>query len=133
MAKGYNGNKIVATKQLITSYKTTDILLKQDRTEIKADGQDLSHVAVQLCDKDGNPVQVDDRKLTVSVEGDGTFRGLDTGDLRRETPFGSNELKTYFGQALIIVQSTRKAGQIKVNIQVEGIEKVYSTIITTHS
>lgn len=132
-AKGYNGNKIVATKQLITSYKTTDILLKQDRTEIKADGQDLSHVAVQLCDKDGNPVQVDDRKLTVSVEGDGTFRGLDTGDLRRETPFGSNELKTYFGQALIIVQSTRKAGQIKVNIQVEGIEKVYSTIITTHS
>ena len=92
-----------------------------------------THVAVQLCDKDGNPVQVDDRKLTVSVEGDGTFRGLDTGDLRRETPFGSNELKTYFGQALIIVQSTRKAGQIKVNIQVEGIEKVYSTIITTHS
>ena len=133
VAKGYTGNKIVATKQLITSYKTTDILLKQDRTEIKADGQDLSHVAVQLCDKDGNPVQVDDRKLTVSVEGDGTFRGLDTGDLRRETPFGSNELKTYFGQALIIVQSTRKAGQIKVNIQVEGIEKVYSTIITTHS
>lgn len=133
VAKGYNGNKIVATKQLITSYKTTDILLKQDWTEIKADGQDLSHVAVQLCDKDGNPVQVDDRKLTVSVEGDGTFRGLDTGDLRRETPFGSNELKTYFGQALIIVQSTRKAGQIKVNIQVEGIEKVYSTIITTHS
>lgn len=133
VAKGYNGNKIVATKQLITSYKTTDILLKQDRTEIKADGQDLSHVAVQLCNKDGNPVQVDDRKLTVSVEGDGTFRGLDTGDLRRETPFGSNELKTYFGQALIIVQSTRKAGQIKVNIQVEGIEKVYSTIITTHS
>lgn len=133
VAKGYNGNKIVTTKQLITSYKTTDILLKQDRTEIKADGQDLSHVAVQLCDKDGNPVQVDDRKLTVSVEGDGTFRGLDTGDLRRETPFGSNELKTYFGQALIIVQSTRKAGQIKVNIQVEGIEKVYSTIITTHS
>ena len=133
VAKGYNGNKIVATKQLITSYKTTDILLKQDRTEIKADGQDLSHVAVQICDKDGNPVQVDDRKLTVSVEGDGTFRGLDTGDLRRETPFGSNELKTYFGQALIIVQSTRKAGQIKVNIQVEGIEKVYSTIITTHS
>ncbi len=133
VAKGYNGNKIVATKQLITSYKTTDILLKQDRTEIKADGQDLSHVAVQLCDKDGNPVQVDDRKLTVSVEGDGTFRGLDTRDLRRETPFGSNELKTYFGQALIIVQSTRKAGQIKVNIQVEGIEKVYSTIITTHS
>ena len=133
VAKGYNGNKIVATKQLITSYKTTDILLKQDRTEIKADGQDLSHVAVQLCDKDGNPVQVDDRKLTVSVEGDGTFRGLDTGDLRRETPFGSNGLKTYFGQALIIVQSTRKAGQIKVNIQVEGIEKVYSTIITTHS
>lgn len=133
VAKGYNENKIVATKQLVTAYQTTDIQLRVDRTEIKADGQDLSHIAIQLCDKDGNPVQVDDRKLTVTVEGEGVFRGLDTGDLRRELPFGSNELKTHFGQALIIVQSIRKAGQIKVNIQVEGIEKIYSTIITTHS
>lgn len=132
VAKGYNGNKIVATKQLVTAWNTVDMLLTPDRTEIKADGQDLSHIAIQLCNKDGNPVQVDDRKLTVSVEGEGVFRGLDTGDLRRETPFGSNELKTYFGQALIIVQATRKTGRIKVDIQVEGIEKVYSTIITTH-
>lgn len=130
-AKGYKGDKVVATYQLLSAYKTDHITLIPDRKEIKADGQDLSHLAIQLCDKRGNPVQVDDRKVTVTVEGKGTFRGLDTGDLRRTIPFGSNELKTYFGQALIIVQSTREAGQIKVNIQVEGIKELYSTIITS--
>lgn len=130
-AKGYNGDKVVATYQLLSAYETDHITITPDRTEIKADGQDLSHLAIQLCDKRGNPVQVDDRKVTVTVEGEGVFRGLDTGDLRRTIPFGSNKLKTYFGQASIIIQSTRRAGQMKVNVQVEGINELYSTIITS--
>lgn len=130
-AKGYNNDKIVATYQLVTAYETDHITLTPDRTEIKADGQDLSHLLIQLYDKKGNPVQVDDRQINVSIEGEGVFRGLDTGDLRRTTPFGSHTLKTYFGQALIIVQSTRKAGKIKVNVQVEGIKKPYYAIITS--
>ncbi len=130
-AKGYIGDKVVATYQLFSAYETEHITITPDRTEIKADGQDLSHLAIQLCDKRGNPVQVDDRKVTVTVEGEGVFRGLDTGDLRRTIPFGSNKLKTYFGQASIIIQSTRRAGQMKVNVQVEGINELYSTIITS--
>lgn len=130
-AKGYNGDKVVATYQLFSAYETEHLTITPDRTVIKADGQDLSHLAIQLCDKRGNPVQVDDRKVTVTVEGEGAFRGLDTGDLRRTIPFGSNELKTYFGQASIIIQSTRRAGQMKVNVQVEGINELYSTIITS--
>lgn len=128
-AKGYIGDKVEAVYQLVTAYETDHIILTPDRTEIKADGQDLSHLAIRLYDKKGNPVQVDDRKVTVTVEGEGIFRGLDTGDLRRTAPFGVNELKTYFGQALVIVQSTRKAGTVKVNVKVEGIDELYSATV----
>lgn len=121
-AKGYNGDKHEATYTLRTSKNTTNAVLKADRTTLKADGQDLSHIAVHLEDEEGNLVQTDDRTLTVTLAGDGKFKALDNGDLRRQEPFGGTELKTYFGKALIVVQSLRKAGTIRVNVQVEGID-----------
>jgi beta-galactosidase len=51
----------------------------------------------------GNPVQTDDRKLTVTVEGAGRFLGVDNGETRREGSFAGNQLPTYIGKALVIV------------------------------
>jgi len=128
-AKGYNGNEEVAQYTIKTSKETRRPLLAADRTTIKADGQDLSHISIHLEDDDENPVQTDDRKLTVSIEGEGKILGIDNGDLRREESFAGNQLKTYFGRALVIVQSTRQPGQIKVNIRMEGSDEIYSVTI----
>lgn len=129
-AKAYNGDKEVASYQLVTTGKTEAGVVTADRTELKADGQDLSHIAIHLIDKDGNRVQTDDRKVTVTVEGEGKFLGMDSGDLRRES-FVGNTLKTYFGNMLAIVQSTRKAGKVSVHIKVEGVDKEYVVDINT--
>ncbi|MDR1121300.1 MAG: DUF4982 domain-containing protein [Dysgonamonadaceae bacterium] len=131
VAKGYNGNRDVATYQLVTSKQTQQAELKADRTEIKADGQDLSFITVELYDENENPVQTDDKKLTVTVEGEGKLLGIDNGNLRREKSFSGNTLKTSWGKALIIVQSTRKAGKMLVNVQMEGAEKPYIVEIQT--
>jgi beta-galactosidase len=122
-AKAFNGDKEVAKYQLVTSKAAYKTVVTPDRVDIKADGQDLSHIAIQLVDEDGNIVQTDNRKVTVTVEGEGRFLGIDNGDLRRERSFAGNELPTYFGKALAIVQSTRKAGKMLVNIQVEGVKE----------
>lgn len=98
VAKGFNGDTEVANYQLVTSKETTNALITPDRTEIKADGQDLSHIAIQLIDSDGNRVQTDDRKITVSVEGEGKFRGIDNGDLRRKRTFAGNQLEPILEQ-----------------------------------
>ena len=128
-AKGFNGKEESAQYSLVTSKETYRLALTPDRAEIKADGQDLSHIAIHLEDIDGNIVQTDDRKLTVTVEGEGKFLGIDSGDLRREESFAGNQLKTYFGRALVIVQSNRKPGQIKVNVTMEGSGEIYSVMI----
>lgn len=124
-AKGYNGGEAVASYTLVTSGKTAKAILKADVEELKADGQDLSHISVHLEDEDGNPVQTDDRMLTVTVEGEGRFMGIDNGDLRREKTFAVSELKTYFGKALIVVQSTRRAGSMQVKVRMEGVDEPY--------
>lgn len=128
-AKGYNDGKEVAAYQLATSKDTDSLTLTPDRTMIKADGQDLSHIAIQLYDEDGKPVQTDDKELTVTVEGDGRFLGIDNGDLRRKNSFSGNRLKTYFGKALVVVQSLRKAGTMTVSVKMEGKATPYVVTI----
>ncbi len=129
MAKGYNGDEEVAQYKLTTSKEAHHLVLSTDRTAIKADGQDLSHISIHLEDADGNIVQTDDRMLTVTVEGEGKFLGIDNGDLRRADSFAGNQLKTYFGKALVVVQSTRKSGQIKVNVTMDGSDESYPVVI----
>lgn len=125
-AKGYNSGKEAAAFRIETSLDTDRLTLTPDRSILKADGQDVSHITVQLYDKNGKPVQTDDRELTVTVEGDGKFMGIDNGDLRRKRSFNTNRLKTYFGKALIVVQSLRKAGQMTVKVEMEGAESPYT-------
>jgi len=129
LAKGYNGGEEVARYLIQTTKNTHRAVLTADRSTIKADGQDLSHISVLLEDEDGNIVQTDDRKLTVTVDGEGKFLGLDNGDLRRENSFAGNQLKTYFGRALIIVQSNRKPGKMTVYVSMEGNDESYLTVI----
>lgn len=130
-AIGYNNDQKVAQYQLATSKEATTAVLTPDRTELKADGQDLSHIAIHLTDIDGNPVQTDDRMISVSIEGEGKFLGIDNGDLRRENSFSGNQLKTYFGKALAVIQSTRKPGKIYVHIQMEGKSQPYTIELQT--
>ena len=128
-AIAFNNGKEVARHEIKTTQGAHHLALTPDRTTIKADGQDLSHIAIHLEDVDGNTVQTDDRMITVAFEGEGKFIGLDSGELRRETPFGGNQLKTFFGRALIIVQSNRKQGQMKINVTMEGSDEVYSAVV----
>jgi beta-galactosidase len=129
IAKGFKDEKEVAQYTIKTTKGAHRVVLTPDRSTLIIDGQDLSHIAIHLEDEDGNIVQTDDRILTVTVEGEGKFLGLDTGDLRREESFAGNQLKTYFGRALAIVRSNRKPGQITVNVTMEGSDEIYSVII----
>ena len=130
-AKGLIGGEVVASCTITTAGAVSKAEVKADRNSIKADGQDLSFISVQLLDENGNPVQTDDREVTVSVVGDGRLLGLDSGDLRRQGSFAGNSLKTYFGRVQATVQATRMAGTITVKVEIEGIETPYYVEVKT--
>ena len=130
LAKGYNQGKEVAKWEIKTAGVPASLKAEADRMEIAADGQDLSHISLTLVDKNGVKVQTDNRRISVKVSGEGRLKALDTGDLRVDS-FCRDNVLTYFGQALLTVQSTRKAGNIRADIQVEGIDKPFSVMITT--
>ena len=119
-ARGINGTDTVAYYDLRTASDPVALRATPDRTELTADGQDLSYIQLQLIDKDGTPVPHKDLRIRGTVEGEGRLVGLINNDLRRTTPFTSTEDVTHFGRAFAIVQTTRKAGTIRLRLEVEG-------------
>lgn len=122
MAKGINGTNTVAACTLATAGDAATLEAVPDRTELKADGQDLCYIQLRLLDKAGTPVQHQSRHITAEIEGEGRLVALINSDLRRTTPFTSKEDDTYFGRAMTIVQAGRKAGTIRLKIRAEGVE-----------
>lgn len=130
-AKGINGRDTVATYHLATAGNAATLEAIADRTELHADGQDLSYIQLRLLDKDGTLVQHQSRHITAEIDGEGRLVALINSDLRRTTPFTSKEDNTYFGRAMAIVQSTRKAGTIRLKIKAEGVEDGQREIVIT--
>lgn len=126
-ARGYNGDELVATYQLKTAGDPVAAQVLPDRTMLKADGQDLSHILVQLVDADGVPVCHQEKNISVSVEGDIRLIGIDNGDMRNQNKdtYRVNPSISYFGHAMIYVQSLPKSGAGRVKVSVEGIEAPY--------
>ena len=119
--KGYNRGVEVASDELRTAGAPAAIRLKADRMALDADGQDLSHIDVELVDADGVVVPDADRALRIQVEGAGRFLCMDNGDtadglvqLRADKP-------SFLGRALAVVQAGRTAGPLRVTVSADGL------------
>lgn len=123
VAKGVNGTDTLAVCEMRTAGNPVELHVEADRSELVADGQDLSYVQVELRDENGVLVQHDDRMVTARLEGEGRLIGFINSDLRRTTPFTSRQDKTYFGRAMAIVQTTRQPGDIRLSFEVEGMSR----------
>lgn len=88
--------------------------ISPDRTEIKADGNDLCYVAVEVVDKDGNLCPLAENEILFSVEGSGFNAGVDNGSPISLEPFKADKRKAFYGKALLILQNNGDKGEIKV-------------------
>ncbi len=108
------------TSTLTTASKPIKIELTADKIVLKADAYDVSHLVVQLLDKDGIPVQTENTNVEFVIEGDAKLLGVDCGNFHKHQDFQSNKIETYKGRCLAIIQSTKNAGKIKVTAKAVG-------------
>ena len=121
-AKAYIGGEVVAEHSIFTTRGIAGFRAESDRSQLKADGQDLAHIVITLTDPDGHRVQVEERQVRVSVEGDGRLLALDNGELRvAGDSFARDAVPTQFGRALAIVQAGRHGGSITVTVRIDGL------------
>jgi len=125
----YKDGKLWAEEVVKTTSEASALKASADRTEISADGKDLSFITVRIADKDGLTVPRSDNKLEFSIEGPGEIVATDNGDPTNMDSFASKERNAFNGLALVIVRSVAgKAGTITVKAKSAGLTEALVTI-----
>ncbi|MEO7978276.1 sugar-binding domain-containing protein [Flavobacterium sp.] len=120
-AVGLQNGKEVESKILKTAGKSAKIILKADRDNIKADGQDLSYVSLEIVDEFGTIIPNSDFNIQFSVSGSGTIIGTDNANIKDLNSYVSTTRMTWKGKALAIIKSKRAKGEITVSASADGL------------
>lgn len=121
--------KTVNEDEQITAGAPYRIHLKADRSEILADGDDLSFITVEILDKDGTLCPLADNNVRFSIEGPGFIAGVDNGCQTSMERFKSSARKAFNGKCLAVVQNNGQSGEIRLTAESDGLETETVTII----
>jgi beta-galactosidase len=130
-AVGVEKEKEMETTILQTADQADRIKLTADRSELLANGQDLSFVTVEITDKNGIVQPNANNRLTFTVEGEGAIAGVGNADMKDCDPYVGNSRKTWKGRAQVIIRSNRSAGSIKLTANSPGLEETTLNIKTS--
>lgn len=120
--------KQVAEKIVRTAGKPHHLVVTSNTDSLKADGDDLAYLTVQVADKDGNIVPTDSRRVKFNVSGAGSFEATANGDPTCILPFQNAEMDLFSGAATAIVRSGSQPGDIKFTVSAKGVKPATYTI-----
>ena len=102
---------------LKTAGEPARLRLTTDRTVMKADGQSLTFVTVEVVDKNGVVCPEAAIDCEATVKGAGKLLAFASADLKDTEPYTSSRVKTWKGRALLVVRSTQKGGSVNVSVK----------------
>ncbi len=122
-AVGRKNGKQVIIDEIHTSGKPAALQLSVDSGAVNADGSDVALVHINVVDANGNVVPDADNLINFSVSGNGKLIGVDTGNQRDDSSFKLNNRKAFKGRAYAVIQAGRKAGDITLTVQSDGLQQ----------
>ncbi|WP_430809639.1 MULTISPECIES: DUF4982 domain-containing protein [unclassified Carboxylicivirga] len=108
--------KVAMEKEVHTAGEAYTLKLEADRTELIADGKDISFVTVSVVDKDGRLCPHADHQLNFEVQGAGSFRAACNGDATSLELFHEPSMQAFSGQLVVLVQADKKGGDIQLTV-----------------
>jgi beta-galactosidase len=121
-AHGLKDGKIVLTEKRETTGSTVSIRLTADRTEINADGEDVAILQLEALDQEGRPVPTADNSIAFNISGPGKLIGVGNGNPNCQESDKEPKRSLFNGLAQVIIQSTKRPGEIHVEAVKDGWE-----------
>lgn len=118
----------VSRSELRTAAGATSLQLTPEKTVLRANGQDLCYLDIDLVGEYGITKSSEDRKVTVKVEGAGTLQALGSARPNMSENFYSDTHTTYYGKALAVIRAGYEPGEITVTVSAEGLEPKSVTV-----
>lgn len=121
--------KTVLEKEIKTAGTPATLKLSADRPTIKADGNDLSFITVDITDANGVLSPNANNEIQFSLKGNGKIVGVCSGDPVSHESYKGTKHTALNGKCLVVIQSGDKAGKLELTASANGL-KSSSTIIT---
>ena len=122
-----NGKEL-GRSMLKTATEETVLSVTPESTVLKANGEDLAYIVVNLTDNGGIVKVLEDKTVHVKVEGAGTLQAVGSGSPRTTEKFTGTSFTTYYGRMIAVVRSGFEKGEIKVTISAEGLAEKSITL-----
>ncbi|MGD0628650.1 MAG: beta-galactosidase GalA [Terracidiphilus sp.] len=119
-ARGSKDGKLVLTEKRETTGPTVAIRLTADRMEIDADGEDLVILKVEALDTKGRAVPTAGNFIGFNISGEGKLIGVGNGDPNCQESDKEPKRSLFNGLAQVIVQATKRPGEIHIEAVKEG-------------
>ncbi|MEY4385118.1 MAG: hypothetical protein RLY20_401 [Verrucomicrobiota bacterium] len=119
----YKNGKEWATNVMKTTGPAAQLTMSPDRTELTADGKDLSFITVKVADVEGLLVPRAKNVIQFKIEGPGEIIATDNGDATSLQSFQQPQRAAFNGLALAIVRTKAgETGEIKVTAESKGMK-----------
>ena len=136
-ATGYKNGKRILTKTIETTKAAAKVVLKADRHQIAADGQDMAIVNIELHDQKGRFVPNTCPVLTFCLEGDANIIGCGNGDPSYlgsdhpdKQPCHTFSIPAFNGRAQVLIQSGKLPSTVTLKCTADGLKYGLLTITT---
>ena len=136
-ATGYKNGKRILTKTIETTKAAAKVILKADRHQIAADGQDMAIVNIELHDQKGRFVPNACPVLTFCLEGDASIIGCGNGDPSYlgsdhpdKQPCHTFSIPAFNGRAQVLIQSGKLPSTVTLKCTADGLKYGLLTITT---
>jgi beta-galactosidase len=127
-ARGSKGGQVVMTTKRETTSAPAKLVMKADRREASADGEDVVMFAVDVQDAQGRVVPITDNVVNFRVSGAGKLIGVGNGDPTDHESDKGTVRKAFCGYCMALVQSAKTAGSITVEVASPGLTSASMTI-----
>jgi len=116
------GGKTVLEEVIQTAGKPAKLILLADRSQIQANGEDLSFVTIKVVDQNGHLIPDAANLINISLQGEGSIAGVDNGSQTSHESFKANHRKAFNGLALAIIKAGKSASTLQLRASSAGLQ-----------
>jgi len=122
-AISYTAGKEVSRQILKTPGEPENLKVTAEKEILKADGQSLSYISIEVVDKNGNLVPYISEEITATVTGAGTLAAFGSSIPKTAELYTTGVFTSYQGRLQAIVRSGYDVGKIEFSVCSEKLGK----------
>ena len=120
-AEGVRSGKVVAERVLQTAGDPVGLKFTPDKTVLEANGQDLAFITLEAVDQKGRLQMNASQEVHFSLSGAATIAAIGNGDGESQESYSGNTFHLFQGRAIIVLRSTREAGEIRLTAKAASL------------